>query len=117
MNKPTNRKKAINDLLLVVAIAVVTLLAFGIFMLTMKQGSEVNVIIDGEAKHTYPLNEDMQTVITVGEWQNKLVIKDGMALIETANCPDKICAAHRPISKDGETIVCLPHRLVIEVAE
>jgi hypothetical protein len=46
-----------------------------------------------------------------------LVIKDGKAFIQNADCPDKICAEHKPISKTGETIVCLPHKLVIEITE
>ena len=41
--------------------------------------------------------------------------KNGEAYVSEADCPDGICAAHRPISHVGETIVCLPHRVVIKV--
>ena len=50
-----------------------------------------------------------------GEWENVLVIKDGVAFVESADCPDEVCVAHLPISREGETIVCLPHRLVIRI--
>ena len=51
-----------------------------------------------------------------GEGQlNVLVIRDGEAFVESATCPDGICAAHRPVSHDGEQIVCLPHKVVITV--
>ena len=43
------------------------------------------------------------------------VIKDGKAWVKEADCPDKICAKHRPISRSGESIICLPHKLVITV--
>ena len=33
-----------------------------------------------------------------------------------ADCADRYCMAYKPISKSGETIICLPHRLVVEVA-
>ena len=36
-------------------------------------------------------------------------------LARLASCPDGICAAHKPISREGESIVCLPHRVVITV--
>jgi len=32
-----------------------------------------------------------------------------------ADCRDGICVDHTPISLNGETIICLPHRLVIEI--
>jgi hypothetical protein len=50
-----------------------------------------------------------------GEQVNVLVIKDGEAYVQSASCPDGICAAHKPISRQGESIVCLPHRVVVTV--
>ena len=32
-----------------------------------------------------------------------------------ANCPDEICVHHKPISKNGETIVCLPNKVVVVI--
>ena len=43
------------------------------------------------------------------------MIRDGYASVEYADCPDGICAAHKPISRSGESIVCLPHKVVITV--
>ena len=50
-----------------------------------------------------------------GKHRNRLVICDGKAYMETATCPDGICVAHRPIFRNGESIVCLPNRVVITV--
>ena len=44
-----------------------------------------------------------------------LVIEDGKAYMEEADCPNQICVHHSAISHKGETIVCLPNRIVIEV--
>ena len=44
-----------------------------------------------------------------------MVIADGTADVTQADCPDKICVDHAPISRDRETIICLPHKLVVEV--
>lgn len=46
-----------------------------------------------------------------------LVISDGKADMESADCPNQICVHHSAISHTGETIVCLPNRVVIEVVE
>ena len=90
---------------------------FGILRLSlMKDGDRVNVIKDGEITETYSLQKDLSVTINGENGQeNELVIKDKKAYVSKANCPEKICVSHRPIGKSGETIVCLPHRLVIEI--
>ena len=109
-------KKRRNDLLLLIGILIIAVI-YGILRLSlMSDGDKVNVIRDGEITAVYPLKEDL-SVTLFGEngWVNELVIKDGSACVSKANCPDKICAQHRPVRKSGETIVCLPHKLVIEI--
>ena len=44
-------------------------------------------------------------------------IKDGEVSVKEADCPDKICVNHKKISNVGESIICLPHKLVIEIRE
>jgi len=35
--------------------------------------------------------------------------------VTDADCPDRLCVKQRAISKQGETIVCLPHRLIVKI--
>ncbi len=86
-----------------------------IFHFSGSRGDRVAVLINGAETASYPLSEDLETVIQTGDDTNVLVIRDGEALVKAANCPDGICVGHRAISKEGETIVCLPHKLVIKV--
>ena len=44
-----------------------------------------------------------------------LIIKDGEAYMQEADCPNQICVHHSPISHKGESIVCLPNRVIIEI--
>ena len=46
---------------------------------------------------------------------NRLVIKDGAARMEWADCPDQICVNHRAVSRNGESIICLPNQVVVTV--
>ena len=41
--------------------------------------------------------------------------KNFMLTMKKADCKDQICADHKAIEKSGETIVCLPHKVVIEI--
>ncbi|KAI4447103.1 hypothetical protein C823_001622 [Eubacterium plexicaudatum ASF492] len=34
-----------------------------------------------------------------------------------ADCPDQLCVHQKAISGQGETIVCLPNKIVVEIAE
>ena len=53
--------------------------------------------------------------LTEGTSYNILSVTDGMVVMEAADCGDQICVHHKPISSIGESIICLPHRLVVEI--
>lgn len=46
---------------------------------------------------------------------NKVKIKGDKVAIIDANCQDQICVRRGWISQPGQTIVCLPHKLLIEI--
>ena len=76
----------------------------------------VEVTVDGEVYGTYPLEQDLveQIMLENGDY-NLLQIRDGYAEVTDANCRDKICINHTRIRYRGETIVCLPHKVVVEI--
>ena len=88
------------------------------FFLFRKEGSTVTVEVGGKTYGEYSLSLDTVVDIVTGDGEvNRLVIRDGKAFVETATCPDGICVGHRPISRKGESIVCLPHQVVITVSD
>lgn len=119
--KPTAHgggRKFRNDLIFIVAILVIVAIGAAALFLLRGEGSAVRVEVDGTVMGTYPLSVDREVEIITGEngeELNLLVIEDGKATVTTATCPDGICAAHKPISREGESIVCLPHKVVITV--
>ena len=111
-------RKSRNDVLFIAVLLLIVALAGAAFFFLRGEGDSVTVSVDGKHYGTYPLHTDLTLSIRTGEGgeqQNLLVIRDGKALVESATCPDGICAAHKPISREGESIVCLPHRVVITV--
>ena len=119
--KPTAHgggRKFRNDLIFITAILVIVAMVAAVLFFLRGEGSTVQVEVDGTVIGTYPLSVDREVEIITGEngeELNLLVIKDGKATVTTATCPDGICAAHRPISREGESIVCLPHKVVVTV--
>ncbi len=81
-------------------------------------GARVKVTVDGEEYGIYQLSKDAEYEIEgYGYITDKLKIKDGKAYMKEAACPDKLCVHMGKISKNGEIIVCLPARIVVEVVE
>ena len=79
-------------------------------------GNTVRVTVDGELYGVYSLTQDTVRDIESGDAQlNRLSIRDGKAYMESATCPDGICVAHKPIFRDGESIICLPNKVVVTV--
>ena len=111
-------RKFRNDLIFIAAVlALVAMGAAALFFLR-GEGSTVQVEVNGTVTGTYALSVDREVEIVTGEngeELNLLVIKDGKAIISTATCPDGICAAHKPISREGESIVCLPHKVIVRI--
>ena len=111
----TNRKRR-NDLIFILALLVVVVVAGCLLYFLRGAGDTVTITVDGTVYGTYPLTVDTVVDIPTGDNElNRLVIQDGVAYMESATCPDGICAAHRPISRTGESIVCLPHKVVVTV--
>lgn len=105
-----NRKR---DLLLAAGL----LLLAGVLYLVLRPGGGgtwVVVTVDGRETARYELSKD-QTV-TIGDADyNILAIDRGAAEITTANCGDHTCVRMGKISREGEVIVCLPHRLIVRI--
>ena len=105
-----------NDMIFIAILVGVIAIAGACLYLFRGEGNAVTVSVNGKVIATYPLDEDRTEDIHTGEdGLNRLIIKDGKAWIETASCPDGICAAHKPIHRDGESIVCLPNKVVVTV--
>ncbi len=111
----------------------------------MKKGTSIEIRIRNDSDnrdvtYTYPLAEDGYIVISFNETGNPSVsfeseqpdidsikgsegisdlnivqIKDYTADMIYADCPDLICVNSRSISRVGESIICLPHRLTVTV--
>lgn len=107
-----------NDRIFLGVVFLVLAAVAAVFYLTRENhGAQVKVTVDGDLYGTYSLNENQEIRIQKdGVTTNVLVIKDGTADITEADCPDKLCVHQRAISKTKETIVCLPNKVVVEVA-
>lgn len=81
------------------------------------QSSELTVVVhdaNGDVRRL-PLNQDAHIDIHTDLGSNTVVISGGSARMEEADCPNGDCTRQLPINKPGQQIICLPHKLWIEV--
>jgi hypothetical protein len=105
-------------LLLIGAIFILSLAALLIFPHFQRAGDLVYIYLDGSRTPAYRLLLDEDRTLRIpeeGGRYNLVVIEGGTVRIAEASCPDQTCVRHSPISTTGVSIVCLPHRLVVEV--
>ena len=114
-NKENYMKK--KDLILAGAVLLLAgILALALRLPKTENGNTMKVTVDGEVYGTYSLAENQTVKIQTGHGTNVLVIENGSAHMEEADCPDGYCKRQGTISRVNETIVCLPNQVVAEVS-
>lgn len=105
------------DIILIIALLLVGIVTLIIWhFLYNETGNKVTVEQRGEEIGTFPLNKDTEIPIEYkGEEVNFLVIEDGYCYMKEAECPDHLCIKQGKIDKVGQTIVCMPNRVVVTV--
>ena len=105
-----------NDIFLLIIVLLLGCILLIISKLTIgENGKEVVITVNGKEYGTYSL-ACTTTIEIVNEYgTNVIAIDDGRVSVIDADCKDGICVATAAISRTNEQIVCLPHRLVIEV--
>ena len=95
------------------------LLLIGILLLLSRAGRTYAVIhVDGKEYKTVPLDTHRgTTLITVktSAGYNTIAVQDESIGVVEADCADHICIDEGFISRPGQTVVCLPHKVLIEV--
>lgn len=86
------------------------------YMITARTSSAsiVSVSANGEQKQ-FDLSQDQIYTIQTEKGYNILQIQNRTATIIEADCPDQICVQQKTITHSGEMIVCLPHKVVVEI--
>ena len=121
--RPTRRSTVKNqgikmkkkDIILIAAVLAISLISLAAIKMTQKDGKEVIVTVEGKEVYKTSIKKDQIYQIPEKNGTNVMQIKDGKVTMKKADCKDQICADHKAIEKSGETIVCLPHKVVIEI--
>ncbi|KSV57845.1 NusG domain II-containing protein [Acetivibrio ethanolgignens] len=106
-----------NDKILIAVLLAVAASFFFLYQGFVKEnGNWVVITVDGIEYKTLSLMEDTSLAIEgANGGKNHLIIENGTVRMDEASCPDQVCVHQRPISYNGESIICLPNKVVIKV--
>ena len=107
--------KIILSLLLAAAV-----LSAGVILLGERGTSSpvARITLDGELIREIPLNEVEESysfTVDAEGGSNTILVEPGRIRVSEADCPDQVCVNQGFISDGTVPVVCLPHKLMIEI--
>ncbi|WP_033829133.1 NusG domain II-containing protein [Bacillus andreraoultii] len=113
------------DIIVVFSLVLLSFIPFFIFTYIQSDretATSVNVAVisvDGKEVKRITLSDNQKThIFDIHDGDggvNTIEVKDNKIRIKSANCSDQVCVLTGFIKKPGETIVCLPHKVLIEI--
>ena len=103
---------------LILAILALAAAASALVLTRPAAGRVARIYVDGELVREVDLDrvaaQERYTVRT-DRGENVILLEPGRICVESADCPDQICVKAGWLADSAAPIVCLPHRLVIEL--
>lgn len=104
-----------NDLWMVLAAMAAGVVILLCVTLLKKEGNAARIRVNGEVIAELSLEEETRYRVETDGHYNVVCIKNGTVFIEEADCKNQLCVRHGAIQYAGQSIICLPHSLVVEI--
>lgn len=111
------RKKDLIFIFSILIFAVFLLLIQRVYGNAQDEADMIKITVDQKLYGTYDLNKNQTITIQNDLGINTIQIQNKDVWMEEADCPDGYCKEQGHISKNKQTIVCLPHKLVVEISD
>jgi len=104
-------------IILLLVFSAISLFALGIYRERPVDIRLVEIKVDGEVYESFEWTEGLEKEIKLDTQFGLniiLVDRDGLRM-KYSDCPDQVCVRDGTINSPGEILVCLPHRLIVEI--
>ncbi|MBC8535096.1 NusG domain II-containing protein [Feifania hominis] len=104
------------DILIIVAVLSLAGALFFLPRLWQRPGGEAVVEVGGEVVERIALDgPDGEIEVSAGELHFVLERRGGAVAMREIDCPDRVCMRTGFVRDTGESIVCLPNRVIVRV--
>lgn len=109
-----------NAKIILILLLAAAILSAGVILLQKKEAATpvARITRDGELIREIPLDEVEESYSFVVEDElgsNTILVEHGRIRVSEADCPDQVCVNQGFISDGTVPVVCLPHKLMIEI--
>ena len=98
--------------IIIFSVVVIALVISLLLIFLPQQGSFVEIYHSGTRIKSIPLSED--TSFSIDGVTVK--VQNGKAIISDSDCPDKLCIHSKSINRKGESIICLPNKVIVKIS-
>ena len=110
-------KKIGADIILIAVLILSGAVFFAFLFFGSSQGRYAEIRVDGEVRERLSLDINTEKTIETAFGKNTVVIENGEVYMKEADCPDGVCKNMGRISKSGQSVICLPHKLVVMITD
>ncbi len=103
------------DIILLIVLVIVGLAATAYVAVSKTGGDTVIIEQRGKMYGKYSLFENRTVTIEGEQCKNIVTIKNGEVWMHESTCKNQVCVRHSRISSGGESIICLPNRVVVRI--
>ena len=109
------RKLCFGDIIVLLLLCFLIIFAFAYRAFGKDAGNLCTVRTDNQTYYL-DLTHDSRLNVTSCGVSLTVVIENGKAFVEKADCPDKVCVHSGKVSQSGESIVCIPAKVSIIIS-
>lgn len=104
------------DIIAIICVAVIVIISYiTVNLLRNDEADTVVIYVDGKIEKKLDLNKNQEYKVNVDNGYNIIRIKDKKAKIKESDCSNRTCVNMGTISKDGQTLICLPHKVEVTI--
>ena len=104
------------DIIAIICVAVIVIISYiTVNLLRNDEADTVVIYVDGKIEKKLDLNKNQEYKVNVDNGYNIVRIKDKKVRIKEADCSNQTCVNMGAISKDGQTLICLPHKVEVTI--
>ena len=116
--KRAYRRMRVNVIAVLVITALALAAAAAAYVLGKSVDSRTAVIQDADGNtFVMPLSKDDVLTVASSAGTNVVEVQSGKVRVSEADCPNQDCVDQGWISNAGQQIVCLPHKLVVNITD
>lgn len=111
LNDEIRRSITKGDIILIVFLLVLCLCLF-ITSFGRSEDLRAEIYVDGEKMHSIALSDVTESYTLNENYCQLLIEKDGVSFA-FSNCADQLCVKRGKLKKQGDTMACVPEKIVV----